>query len=458
MVASRCQTVGSVGINTLDSVSSIMRDAAAKTRHAVQMAIASRALAAAATDAHRKRVVARYVFVYLDDVIKFAAPWRNRLHRNEATRAAADSALPALKRLRYDWKHYEDVRNYIGAKRQPRNPLDRAADELESFAIWLDIGELAVGALVDDAVELYAQLAAVDPLPPVEYDPQCSDGLAAALNALDTFGEEGSVEVAASSFGADRPGAFPIRQGGEVGRLVPLINDVAENIKTLQALRETSAGSVFDTLLRCQLPSELYELLRLALGPEPGALVPKSVNLLDLYGQPDSPDGPRKRLEGLRHMLAGRIDRAALRDWRNRIGVHIDEDSPWTEELSSGIEAMDLDPLSCVATDVFDWLEGCALEPGGPLPLLFPGRKLKSIMLESAEAEVRFDDPDASARAASIRSANPPAQFADSPYGVWISGSQHAGAAVAGMQQARARELNERINRRNAELKVAPIE
>jgi len=343
----------------------------------------------------------------------------------------------------------------VGAKRQLRNPLDRAADELESFAIWLGIGELAVGALVDDAVELYAQLAAVDPLPPVGYNPQCSDELIAALNALDTLGEEGSVEIAASSFGADRPGAFPIRQGGDVGRLVPLMNDVAENIRTLQALTKPSAGSVFETLVRCQLPSELHELLRLALGPEPGALVPTSVSLLDLYSRPDSPDGPRQRLEALRDMLAGRIDRAALRDWRNRIGAHIDDDSPWAEELASGIEAMDLAPLSCLANDVFDWLEGCALEPGGPLPLLFPGRKLKSLMLKSAEAEVGFDDPDASARAASIRSADPPAQFADSPYMVWISGSQHASGAVAGMQQVRARELNERINRRNAELEAS---
>lgn len=305
-----------------------MRDAPAKTRRAVQMAIAARALAAAAGDAHRKRVVARYVFVYVDDVIKFAAPWRNRLRRIEATRAAADSAVPALNRLRHDWKHYEDVRNYVGAKRQLRNPVDRAADELESFAIWLDIGELAVGALVDDAVEIYAQLTAVDPLPPVDYNPQCSDELAAALNALDTIGEEGSVEVAASSFGADRPGAFPIRQGGDVGRLVPLMNDVAENIKTLQALRKRSVGSVFETLVRCQLPSELYELLGLALGPDPAALVPTSVSLLDLYARPGSPHGPRKRLEALRDMLAGRLDRASLRDWRNRVGHGLDLRQP----------------------------------------------------------------------------------------------------------------------------------
>jgi hypothetical protein len=230
------------------------------------------------------------------------------------------------------------------------------------------------------------------------------------------------------------------------------MNDVAENLKTLQALRESAGESVFDTLVRCQLPTELYELLRLTLGPEPGAHLPPSPNLLELYSRPDSPEGPRQRLEGLRDMLLGRIDRKALRDWRNRIGAHIDEDFAWAEELEAGIEAMDLTPLSCLAGDVFDWLEACALEPGGPLPLLFPSRRLKSIMLDTPETGVSFNDPDAPQHAGLVRSANPPPEFADSPYMIWTSGSQYLSAAVAGMQQARARELNERITKRNEQL------
>jgi hypothetical protein len=46
-----------------------------------------------------------------------------------------------------------------------------------------------------------------------------------ALRGLDAIGEEGAIEIAASSFGADRPGAFPIRMGGDIGRLVPLMNE-----------------------------------------------------------------------------------------------------------------------------------------------------------------------------------------------------------------------------------------
>ena len=66
------------------------------------MAIAARALARAANSPHRKRVVARYVFVYIDDVIRLGAPWRNQVRRQQTGRAAADSALPSLTRLRQD--------------------------------------------------------------------------------------------------------------------------------------------------------------------------------------------------------------------------------------------------------------------------------------------------------------------------------------------------------------------
>jgi hypothetical protein len=423
-----------------------MRDAPAKTRHAVQMAIAARSLSASAADAHRRRVIARYVFVYLDDVIRFAAPWRNRLRADPRSRAAADSALPALKRLRQDWKDYQHVRDYLAAKRQPRNPSSRVADELESFELWADIGELAVGTLVDDAIEVYAQLAAVTALPPVDYEPVCPPPLAAALRELDALGEEGSIEIAASSFGADRPGAFPIRMGGDIGRLVPLMNDVAENIMTLHALMGPASGQpIFEQLVRCQLPSELHELLILAVGPEPGGPTSTQPSLLELYSKPDSPPGPKLQLEELRDWISASIDRPQLRDWRNRVGAHIDAESPWKEELETGMANLDLAPISRVIDHVLDWLEACALEPHGPFALLFPARKLKSLFQTGSQRGLSYDDPDAVSELANIPSALPPARFADAPYMVWVAGGSNLSAAVAGMHAARARELEEKM-------------
>src|ERR1700733_1873126 len=382
-----------------------MRDPAEKTRHAVQMAIAARALAAAAPNDHRKRVVARYVFVYLDDVIRFAGPWRNQLRRRNATRAAAESALPALTRLRKDWRHYEEIRNYLAAKRQPRDPLDPVANELESFALWADIGEIAVGTLVDDAVEVYAQLAAVTPLDRVDFDPVCPDDLVTALRDLDAVGEEGAIEIAASSFGADRPGAFPIRMGGDIGRLVPLMNDVAENLQTLRALAEPAAQHpVFDRLVRCQLPTELYELLRLAIGPESGAPLSAQSSLLSLYSRPDMSPDALKVLETFRDWIEKSINREELRDWRRRIGAHIDDESSWAE-LDEGISTIDLEPLGRVIDITLEQLEIFALQPHGPLTLLFPARRLRSLIEAAPRRPLSYSDPDASAAAASVPSA-----------------------------------------------------
>ena len=425
-----------------------MRDPAQKTRHAVQMAIAARALANAADDDHRKRVVARYAFVYLDDVIKFAAPWRNQLLTRTNTRAAAESALPALDRLRQDWLHYEDIRNYLGAKRQPRNVLDPVANELESFVLWADVGELAVTALVDDAVEIYAQLAAVTPLAPIELEPACPDSLVAALRYLDGVGEEGAIEIAASSFGADRPGAFPVRMGGEVGRLVPLMNDVAENLQTLRALVGPAAQQpVFDRLIRCQLPTELYELLRLAIGSEPGGPPSAQHDLLALYSQPGMSPPARKVLEDLRDWVNRSINRTELRDWRRRIGAHIDEASSWAE-LEEGMLTIDLGPFDRLIDVTLENLEACALQPHGPLTLLFPARKLRTLIDTASGAPLSYGDVDATAAAAAIRSALPPAGFEDAHYMVWTNGGYLLSAAIAGMQSARGQELRERIERR----------
>lgn len=223
-----------------------------------------------------------------------------QLVRQDATKAAAESALPALDRLRADWDHYQHVRDYIAAKRQPREP-DPALDQLASFTLWIDIGELSVSTLVDDAVEFYVQLATFSAVSLVDLAPAVPDRVAHTLDALDPVNDEGLISITASSFGAGRASAFPIRMGGEIGRLVPLINDVAEHVVTLREIVPfVKHGSALDRLLRCQLPSEINELLRLAVGPAPGAPSSSDRSLLGLYSEPGAPSGPKTPLEGLR--------------------------------------------------------------------------------------------------------------------------------------------------------------
>ena len=289
------------------------------------------------------------------------------------------------------------------------------------------------------------QLAAVTPLPPLDFNPACSEEFRAALASLDAVGEEGSIEIAASSFGSDRPGGFPIRMGGAIGRLVPMMNDVAENLQTLQAIMPFARQRpTLDQLVRCQLPTELYELLRLGIGPEPTAPGSSQTSLLGLYSEPGLSPKPRERLESLRDWISASLDLAELRDWRNRIGAHIDDDTPWAD-LAEGICKMDLGPLSRVATVALEQLECCALEQGGPLTLLFPARKLKSLILKLPEQGLSYDDPDSTV---SARFALPPAGFEESMYMIWTSGGPYMSAAVAGINASRATELAERIERR----------
>jgi hypothetical protein len=412
------------------------------------MAVAARGLAAAATDPHRKRVIARYVFVYLDDVIRFGAAWRNELAREDATRAAAESSLPALDRLRADWDHYQHVRDYIAAKRKPREP-DAELDQLASFKLWADIGELSVSTLVDDAVEFYVQLAAVSRLRLVDLAPAVTDRVADALDALDPVNEEALISITASTFGADRASAFPIRMGGEIGRVVPLINDVAENVLTLREIAPLlDQGSALDRLVRCQLPSELNELLRLAVGPAPDAPPSSERSLLDLYSQPTAPSAPKKQLEGLRDAMS-QSTRNEIYDWRNRLGAHIDASTPWSG-LRAEIDSMDLESngILGLADTVVLWLDVCACSPAGPLPLLFPARQAKSVIDRNPELReaLAFGDPDAERGIGSLPSALPPSGL-DSPYGVWVPGPPGVpvSAVVAGMHAARSREVQARV-------------
>lgn len=421
-----------------------MEDVPEKVRHAVQMAVVARTLAGATPDPYRQRVVARYVFVYLDDVVRYAPAWRNTLRRDPKTSAAADSAEPALTRLRADWRHYEDIRNFIAAKRQLRDPLAPEANEIDGLRRWGDIGTLAVDTLVDDAIEIYAQLGSVSNLDPVELSPAIPQEVVEALAALDPIGEEGALAVVTTSFGAARAGAVTLRMGGEVGRLVPLINDVVENIQTLSAiLRPADANPLLMRLLQCQLPSEIYELLRLTLGAEPGAPASSQASLLALYQRPDAPPRPRAQLEAMQDYVDRCLQRAELRRYRNELGAHIDDDAPWPK-LEEGMSSIDLGALSRVTQQALEYLECCAVEPGGPFPLLFPSRQLATLVATQPTTAVEYDDPDAADTMANLPSSGPPAGFG-SGHTVWVRGAgTYGSAAVAGMHARRATELRER--------------
>lgn len=425
-----------------------MTDLPEKTRHAVQMVAAARALARAAPTDHRKRVLGRYLFVYLHDFIRFAPAWRNVLLAGPRTRVTAQAAEPALRRLRRDWESYADVRHYLAAKRQSREPGDKAADQLTAFRLWADIGDLSVETLADDAIEVYAQLAALESLPAIDSEPTVPGAVRDALAELDPIGDEGFLEATASSFGSAKRNALPIRMGGEIGALIALINDVADSAATLSAL-VPAVGDVepFRPLLACQLPSEINELLRLTIGPPPPAQgrKPDASSLLALYRQPKRAPEPLEALEELRDSIDDRtLDE--LLDWRNRLGAHIDADCPW-ELLEQGIENLNLDDLVRLLDHIRLRLEIAACTPGGPVLLLMDGRHFKSLLATAGyEGGLPYEEGEPGRKVGQLISPLPPPEL-DSEFAIWTGGPSGSllSAGVGGMIAGRNRELRERL-------------
>ena len=434
-----------------------MADPDHKTRHAVQMACAARALARAAPSDHLKRVLARYVFVHLDDVVRYGATWRNQLLKNPRTKPTAEAALPALERLRRDWSTYEHVRDFIAAKRQPRDAADAAADQLATFEIWIDIGELSVETLVDDAIELYAQLAALEGLPPVDAEPVVNRAVRRALAEFDPIGEEAFLEVNASSFGAARPNTASVRMGGAIGRLLPLINDVGESAALLARLASVpELDEPIKRLVVCALPSEIHELLRLTVGPPASVQqhTPDTTSLLALYTAAGRPSDAMAVLQHLEGSIAQETQESLL-DWRNRLGAHTDDLTPW-ETLEAGIDAVALDDYVRAFDSIDLQLQHAACTAGGPVLLMLGNRRFKSMFPTTGyETAPTYQDADTSNDPGELRSALPP-EYADSEHVVWVNGPQGSvmSAAVAGMIAGRSREVTERLEQHNAAIRA----
>lgn len=429
-----------------------MTDPDAKTRHAVQMACAARALAAAAPTDHLKRVLARYAFVFLHDVTRYAPAWRNRLLEDKPTRATAEAASPALDRLRGDWGHYQAVRHFLAAKRQLKD-ADATIDQLETYRLWNDIGALSVEVLVDDAVELYVQLAAMERLPPIDAHPEVSEAVVQALAAAEPLGDEAFLEVNASTFATARPRTVALRQGGHAGRLVALINDVAEAASVLAALADVDdMHEVIRRLVGCELPSEISELMRLTIGPlrESHDDAPGDPSLLGWYRKHGGPPDAVAVLDFLESSIP-RATRAELGDWRNRLGAHIDDATPWSV-LEEGLKDGDLGP----SVHLLRWLElnleHAAVTRGGPALLLMGTRQFKSLFEAAThEVDLPYDDAGIS-DPGQLGSALPPAEV-DSEYVIWVGGPQGSklAPAVAGMMAGRSRSVDERLKAWNAE-------
>lgn len=117
---------------------------------------AAAVLAATAPDDFRRRIIARPVFVYAHEFLRWARRAKNDLKRLPNTRHAIGRIEPMLTRFAgHDYGPYEDIRHGIVAHRRPLGTTATGGDELATVVAWLDISDATVRILAEDATAVW---------------------------------------------------------------------------------------------------------------------------------------------------------------------------------------------------------------------------------------------------------------------------------------------------------------
>jgi hypothetical protein len=211
-------------------------DAALKARYCAQMMGASVVLASTAPDDFRRRALARSVFVYCHEFIRWARRAKNELRKdpkNRTTVRTLDGKLDALEKR--DWGPYEEIRHRIAAHRQALADDPGLAIQ-ESTERWSDISDPTVRILSEDAREIWNVIADVSAIPRLERFPPISDELAAVIADSGYEHEPAGIISGVGSFDGAREDALHVMQGGDLGELNRQIVDALRNNNMLGQL------------------------------------------------------------------------------------------------------------------------------------------------------------------------------------------------------------------------------
>jgi hypothetical protein len=238
-------------------------DPPGKARHCTVMLLSAALLAQNAPEEPEARILARYTFLYADALVLWARRWRKQLARERPTVLLARQAKPKVEQLAGVLDSAGPIRDYLAAKRQPVEAM--RGDDIEQTArLWLGVNAVNVRAVVDAAIEAYDALSGDSVVTTIAVDQLV---LARARQALPTR-ETDYWRIAADSAGDLRPFTLPAAQGGELGRVIAQINDVANHLDVLLRLAPVFYGVLpYDWLIRSTLALELASLLSLTFGP-----------------------------------------------------------------------------------------------------------------------------------------------------------------------------------------------
>jgi len=402
------------------------------------MLIAGAVLAGCAPEPLQQRALARYTFLYGDAFIEWARRWRNQLKRENSTARAANAAKAELDRLVQVLDDAGGARDYLAAKRQ--SVAGMRADDIEATVrLWQAISPAKVNAIVEAALRTYGALEHQSPEDrSVTQFLALSAGERAAVGAALPSRDPAYWYLAADTAAGLRLFTLPAEQGGQLGRLIAQVNDVAEHLDTLLRIAPVVGNALpYDWLVRSAIVLELSTLLDLTLGPAPGHRRTVMFPLLDLCRQAGG-NTAASFLEQLRSSIRSE-GWGYLRWARNTLGAHVDKDLTLFQ-IHEHLFELDYPGVVRLAEHVLDSLDELGATQLEVKLLLLGERKIASWPTDPSLAAPGAPDP-----AAMSGSLARLFRAVDSPFMIG-AGSSLGSAVVAGITAGRQPKPRAKVN------------
>jgi hypothetical protein len=401
------------------------------------MLIAAGVLAGCAPEDAQQRAIARYMYLYGDALLLWGRRWRKQIARNPATTKNAPRAQRRLRELNRALNATAGVRDHLAAKRH--SVANWRADDVEGTArLWAAVNPATAGAIGGAAVAAYDALNAASApagsiVEVMGLPPEVALEVTRALPKRDPA----YWYLAADTAADQRMFTLPTAQGGELGRTIAQVNDVAAHLDVLLRIAPVLEGFLaYDWFVKSAMAVELNALLDLTLGPPPGARYNVTFPLIELCrrGRPRHVAG---ELQRLRESI-GTEGWLMIRWMRDKLGAHLDDHLTMSTVHQHLIE-LDYQGVVRLAENVLDFLDSLGARELD-LPLLLIGeRKINSWSTDPAQAAPGAPSPYGSPGAM--------AQFfrrLDSPY-MAVTGATIGSAVLAGKISARTPQARERI-------------
>jgi hypothetical protein len=332
-------------------------ESAYKARLAAQLMAAACVLASTAPDDFSRRVLARPVFTYGHEFVRWARRAKNILkrHRNFASIVRdLESKLADVEQR--DFAPYVVIRDRIAAHRQPFDDTDRAANIQQGFATWNDISDDTVRILAEDVRSIWNVLADAFTLPPLDAFPPVSDDLRQAIEERGFADQPKGLLIGVGSFDETRPNTVQLTQGGDLGERVREIVDSVRAIQILCDLWQVVNGhEPYWLVVAPAIATEACTLTDLTYcQPSTTSERNRHLSLLQLLER-DNPQSPA--IPVLRRGMAASDESGVrqLRELRNTIGAHID-DKLSVANLTRRLKTFEPQPLNAQLDNLFESL------------------------------------------------------------------------------------------------------